>query len=84
MLEKGTWYEKTIGSEHFLLNGLMACALMILGATVHVQQATPAVTAIDILLEPNATMLQHAQAVNDRLITVFRRALHLTPYVQTN
>jgi hypothetical protein len=34
----------------------------------HAQQATPAVTAIDILLEPDATMLQHAQAVNDRRI----------------
>ncbi len=29
------------------------------------------VTAIDILLEPDATMLRHAQASNDRLLKVF-------------
>ena len=35
------------------------------------QADTSAVTAIDILLEPDATMLQHAQTVNDRLLKVF-------------
>jgi len=30
-----------------------------------------AVTAIDILLEPDVTMLQRAQVVNDRLLKVF-------------
>jgi hypothetical protein len=62
---------------HFLLKGLMACALVTLGATAHAQQATPAVTAIDILLEPDATMLQHAQAVNDRLLKVFPKGFAL-------
>ncbi len=35
------------------------------------------VTAIDILLEPDATMLQHAQAVNDRLLNVFPKGFPL-------
>ena len=29
------------------------------------------VTAIDVLLEPDATMLEHAEAVNPRLLKVF-------------
>jgi phosphoserine phosphatase len=37
----------------------------------------PPVTAIDILLEPDATMLQHAQAVNDRLLKVFPKGFAL-------
>ncbi|SEB68883.1 hypothetical protein SAMN05216205_0349 [Pseudomonas mohnii] len=61
----------------FVLKGLMACALVILGATAHAQQATPAVTAIDILLEPDNTMLQHSQAVNDRLLKVFPKGFAL-------
>ena len=36
-----------------------------------------AVTAIDILLEPDATMLQHAQVVNDRLLKVFPKGFAL-------
>ncbi|TMH30017.1 MAG: hypothetical protein E6H66_19020, partial [Betaproteobacteria bacterium] len=36
-----------------------------------------AVTAIDILLEPDATMLQHAQVVNDRLLQVFPKGFAL-------
>ena len=35
------------------------------------------VTAIDILLEPDATMLQHAQVVNDRLLKVFPKGFPL-------
>ncbi len=31
----------------------------------------PAVTSIDILLEPDATMIQHAEAVNGRLLEVY-------------
>lgn len=61
----------------FVLKGLMACALVILGATAHAQRATPAVTAIDILLEPDNTMLQHSQAVNDRLLKVFPKGFAL-------
>ena len=46
-------------------------------------QGTPApaaandVTAIDILLEPDATMLQHAQATNDRLRKVYPKGFAL-------
>ena len=36
-----------------------------------------AVTAIDILLEPDATMLQHAQVMNDRLRKVFPKGFAL-------
>ncbi|MCX7099811.1 MAG: phosphatase PAP2 family protein [Methylococcales bacterium] len=50
-------------------------------------QVTPAneVTAIDILLEPDATMLQHAAAVNARLLKAYPKgfaldALH-TPHI---
>jgi len=35
------------------------------------------VTAIDILLEPDATMLQHAQAANARLLQVFPKGYSL-------
>src|SRR5208282_6001683 len=36
-----------------------------------------AVTAIDILLEPDVTMLQRAQVVNDRLLKVFPKGFAL-------
>jgi len=36
-----------------------------------------AVTAIDILLEPDATMLRHARVVNDRLLSVFPKGFAL-------
>jgi len=35
------------------------------------------VTAIDILLEPDATMLQHAEAVNARLLKVYPKGFAL-------
>ena len=37
----------------------------------------PAVTAIDILLEPDATMLKHAKAVNARLLKVYPKGFAL-------
>ena len=39
--------------------------------------AQPAVTAIDILLEPDATMLQHAEANNARLLKVYPKGFAL-------
>jgi len=36
-----------------------------------IEAARNAVTAIDILLEPDATMLQRAQVVNDRVLKAF-------------
>ena len=75
-------------ANNILLNGAMACALAMLAlgtvcATAQTTEPTAAkaapnaVTAIDILLEPDATMLQHAQAVNDRLLKVFPRGFAL-------
>ena len=74
--------------ENILLNGTMACALAMLAldtgrATAQTTEpaaakADPnAVTAIDILLEPDATMLQHATATNDRLRKVFPKGFAL-------
>jgi len=37
----------------------------------------PPITAIDILLEPDATMLQHAAANNDRLLAVYPKGFAL-------
>jgi hypothetical protein len=74
--------------KNILLNGAMPCALamLALGTVCATAQTTKpaaakaepnAVTAIDILLEPDATMLQHAQAVNDRLLKVFPKGFAL-------
>src|SRR6266513_741955 len=74
--------------KNILLNGTMACALAMLALSTGratAQTTKPAaakadpnaVTAIDILLEPDATMLQHAQAVNDRLLKVFPKGFAL-------
>ena len=35
------------------------------------------ITAIDILLEPDATMIEHATATNDRLLKVFPKGFSL-------
>jgi hypothetical protein len=71
--------------KNILLNGTMACALAVLALGTGCATAQPAattsgknaVTAIDICLEPDATMLQHAQAVNERLLKVFPRGFSL-------
>ncbi len=64
--------------SHLLLKGALVCALALLGRTVHAQAATePSITAIDILLEPDATMLQHAQANNECLLKVFPKGFAL-------
>ncbi|MNT25973.1 hypothetical protein D3C72_1615200 [compost metagenome] len=55
-----------------LLIALLACVL-----PLAVSGAESEVTAIDILLEPDAPMLQHAQAVNDRLLKVFPKGFAL-------
>src|SRR5205823_4309378 len=74
--------------KNILLNGTMACALAMLAlgtgrATAQTTEpaaakaAPNAVTAIDILLEPDATMIQHATATNDRLRKVFPKGFAL-------
>src|SRR6266481_4826939 len=64
--------------SQLLLKGVLVCALALLGRTVHAQAAAePSITAIDILLEPYTTMLQHAQANNERLLKVFPKGFAL-------
>src|SRR5207244_7524173 len=63
---------------HFLLIGAMACAVALAGGNALAADAKPnAVTAIDISLEPDATMIQHATATNDRLLKVFPKGFAL-------
>src|SRR5882757_9454424 len=74
--------------KNILLDGTMACALAMLGlgtgrATAQTTQPAAskvgpnADTAIDILLEPDSTMIQHATATNDRLRKVFPKGFAL-------
>jgi hypothetical protein len=64
--------------SQLLLKVTLVCALALLGQTVHLQAAAePSITAIDILLVPDATMLKHAQATNDRLLKVFPKGFAL-------
>ena len=69
----------------FLLNGAMACALAILGANAHAQGTSSQVTAIDILLQPDAAMLKHAAANNARLLKAYPKGFALdathTPHI---
>src|SRR5256884_4012720 len=61
-----------------LLNGAMACVVAMAGGNALAAEAKPnAVTAIDILLEPDATMIQRATATNDRLRKVFPKGFAL-------
>src|SRR5438552_17057919 len=64
--------------KNILLNGAMACVVAVAGGNALAADAKPnAVTAIDILLEPDAMMLQHATATNDRLRKVFPKGFAL-------
>ena len=68
-----------------LLTAAMACALTLFGANAHAQGTSSSVTAIDILLEPDATMLQHAAANNARLLKAYPKGFALdathTPHI---
>src|SRR5206468_7969274 len=62
----------------FLLIGAMACAVALAGGQALAADAKPnEITAIDILLHPDATMVQHATAVNERLLKVFPKGFAL-------
>jgi len=71
--------------KNLLCNGTMACAvaMLALGTGCATDQPTATatdkndITAIDILLEPDATMDQHATAVNERLLKVFPKGFSL-------
>lgn len=61
--------------KHILIIGVLACMFASQGCTT-TQLSTPpdgnsGVTAIDILLEPDTTMLRYAEANNARLLTVY-------------
>jgi len=65
-----------------LLCTLLVCSVALQYGITSAQQATPAagdkgVTAIDILLLPDAKMLQHAEANNARLLKVFPKGFSL-------
>jgi hypothetical protein len=66
---------------NLLANAAILCALTMLGRNVHAQPpASPdqnSVTSIDILLEPDATMLKHADANNARLLKVYPKGFAL-------
>ena len=63
---------------HFLLTGAVACAVALAGGQALAADAKPnAITAIDILLEPDATMIQHATDTNDRLRKVYPKGFAL-------
>jgi len=63
--------------NQLLTGGALMCALTALCSNAYAQAAAPTatgqppVTAIDILLQPDATMLQHADANNARLREVY-------------
>ena len=68
--------------RHLLSKGVMVCALAMQGGNALAQEASRpaeqnAITAIDIALEPDATMIQHAEAVNARLLKVFPKGFAL-------
>jgi len=68
--------------RHLLIKGAMVCALAMQGGNALAQEASRpaeqnAITAIDIALEPDATMIQHAEAVNARLLKVFPKGFAL-------
>ena len=50
---------------------------LLLFTTVALAAEPPAITAIDILLEPDASMLQHAETNNARLLAVFPKGFAL-------
>jgi hypothetical protein len=70
------------GMRRILITGAMVCALAIQDGHAQTQPAsgsaeqTP-ITAIDILLEPDATMLKHAEANNARLLEVYPKGFAL-------
>jgi hypothetical protein len=61
----------------FFLPGVMACLSAILCGNARAQAAPAPITAIDILLKPDATMLEHAAANNARLLKVYPKGFTL-------
>lgn len=68
--------------RHILIMGALVCVLAMQAGNVYAQQVSPpadptSLTAIDVLLEPDATMIQHAKAANARLLKVFPKGFAL-------
>ena len=63
--------------KNILIRGAMLCALILLVRTQTASEKQGSLTAIDILLEPDATMLEHATATNERLLKVFPKGFAL-------
>jgi hypothetical protein len=60
-----------------VLSALGVCLASLLGLAVTSGAQENPVTAIDVLLEPDATMLQHSAANNDRLLSVYPKGFAL-------
>lgn len=68
----------TTTSTRLWLTGSIACVFAMFAlSTGRAIAADASVTAIDILLEPDATMLEHATVVNERLRKVFPKGFAL-------
>jgi hypothetical protein len=76
--------------HHLMATGAFACALALLAGCAATSPSIPpdgntGVTAIDILLEPDATMLKHSADNNARLLKVFPNGFALdathTPHI---
>jgi hypothetical protein len=69
---------KTITSRQLRLAGALACALALLALGAgRAFAADGSITAIDILLKPDDTMIKHATATNERLRKVFPKGFAL-------
>src|SRR5579872_4029013 len=60
-----------------VLASAVICLALVLGYSKVCNAEEPPVTAIDIALEPDATMIHHAEAVNARLRAVFPKGFSL-------
>lgn len=57
------------------LSTLDICLAALLGCARTSSAQQNSITAIDVLLEPDATMLKHAEANNARLLAVYPKGL---------
>jgi hypothetical protein len=76
------WTNNMKHLANLLLKQMLACILAIAAGSAQTQAADSpvkpsAVTAIDILLEPDATMLQHSADNNARLLKVYPKGFAL-------
>src|SRR5258705_1088219 len=63
---------------HPLPKAAVVCAVALAGGPARAADAKPnEITAIDILLQPDATMVKHATATNERLLKVFPKGFAL-------